>query len=50
MVEEGGWVLLYEKGTKKPIDFAPGRKRRVFNDRPYIMEETLRGDFAFIKA
>ena len=22
MVEEGGWVLLYEKGTKKPKELA----------------------------
>ena len=50
MVEEGGWVLLYEKGTKKPLDLAPGRRRRVFGERPYIMEETIRADYAFIKA
>lgn len=50
MVEEGGWVLLYEKGTKKPKELAKGRKRREFNGKAYILEESIRADFAFIKA
>lgn len=34
----------------KPTAYTPIKDVRVFNGKPYVMEEAIRGDYAFIKA
>lgn len=49
LVHEGGAPIKYDKDGQ--IEIA-SKKRHVqeFNGKPYIMEEAITGDFAFIKA
>jgi len=49
LVHEGGSPIKYAKDGTIEIPSSP-REHRVFNDRNYIMEEAIVGDFALVKA
>ena len=49
LVHEGGSPIKYSKDGSIEIPSSP-REHRVFNDRNYIMEEAIVGDFALVKA
>lgn len=49
LVHEGGSPIKYTKDGKVEIQ-SHKKEMRMFNGRPYIMEEGITGDFALIKA
>ncbi|XP_066918175.1 succinyl-CoA:3-ketoacid coenzyme A transferase 1, mitochondrial-like [Clytia hemisphaerica] len=49
LIHEGGAPIKYNSDGTIAIHSQP-REHRVFNDRNYIMEESITGDFALIKA
>lgn len=49
-VEEGKIPVRFKAGTPHPDMVSEKKERRVFNGRPYIMEETMKGDFSIVKA
>lgn len=49
LVHEGGSPVKYTKDGKVAIQ-SQRKEMRMFNGRPYIMEEGITGDFALIKA
>lgn len=49
-VEYGKVPLRFKPGSPIPDMLSKPKERRIFNGRPYIMEETLPGDFAIVKA
>lgn len=48
-VSEGGIPMLYD-ANKNVIKASPQKETRDFNGKRYVMETSLRGDFALIKA
>lgn len=48
-IEQGGFAIRIGTATKPEISSKP-RERRNFNGKDYIMEESISGDFAFVKA
>lgn len=48
LIHEGGAPIKYTKDGKIEISSSP-RQMQMFNGRPYIMEESITGDFALIK-
>ncbi|VDO92817.1 unnamed protein product, partial [Soboliphyme baturini] len=49
LVEEGGWPVKYnDKGEVTEI--TDRKEKRIFNGVPYLLEEALFGDVAFVKA
>jgi 3-oxoacid CoA-transferase len=49
MVQEGGFEIKYEKGSKKAEIYSEKKETREFNGRQYVLENSLTGDFALIK-
>lgn len=49
LIHEGGAPIKYGPGGKIEIPSKP-REMREFNGKPYIMEESIFGDYALIKA
>ncbi|CAG7836720.1 unnamed protein product, partial [Allacma fusca] len=49
LIHEGGTPIKYGKDGSIEV-LSEERESRMFNDRPYIMEEAITGDFALIKA
>ena len=50
LIETGGFPIKYKEGTNEPEILSEPKERKVFNGKPYILEESIFGDFAFIKA
>ncbi|EGR31520.1 hypothetical protein IMG5_107390 [Ichthyophthirius multifiliis] len=50
MVEMGGAVIKYMKGSKESEIISEPKERRNFHGKDYIMEKSIKGDFALIKA
>ena len=48
--ETGGFVTKYKKGGKEAELFSKKKPRATFKGRDFILEESLTGDFALIKA
>ena len=48
LVQEGGFPIKYSSDGKIIIS-SPKKELRNFNGKTYVMEETITGDFAFIK-
>jgi 3-oxoacid CoA-transferase len=49
IIEEGGFPIKYNSDGTVAIASKP-KEVRVFNGRRYVMEESITGDFAFVKA
>lgn len=49
LIQEGGAPIKYTKDKQVEIASEP-RQIQLFNGRPYILEHSITGDFAFIKA
>lgn len=49
LIEEGGFPIKISKNKKEEI-LSHKRERKIFNNKSYILEESLRADFALIKA
>lgn len=49
MVADGGLPMLYDKAGNV-IKTSPKKEVRMFHGRPYVLEESLRADYAIIKA
>ncbi len=49
IIEEGGFPIKLSPDGK-PLILSPKKEVREFNGVKYVMEETIRGDFAFVKA
>lgn len=50
LVEQGGHIIKYKEGTLEPEIISAPKSSYTFNQRKYIMEESLWGDVALIKA
>jgi len=50
LVEQGGHIIKYKKGTLEPEILSEPKASYTFNGRKYIMEESITGDVALIKA
>jgi len=50
VVEFGGFPIKYKKGTLEVEIASEPRRRETFNGRDYLLERSLYGDFALIKA
>ena len=51
VVEKGELPIKYQKGRDgKVASYSHPRDIRIFNNKPYIMEQAIRGDVAFVKA
>jgi 3-oxoacid CoA-transferase len=49
IIEEGGFPIKLSPDGK-PLILSPKKEVREFNGVKYVMEETIRGDFALVKA
>ncbi|KAJ1724385.1 Succinyl-CoA:3-ketoacid coenzyme A transferase 1, mitochondrial [Coemansia erecta] len=49
-VEKGGIPIKYSKDGKDILIASTPRETKVFNDRKYLLEEGITGDFALVKA
>lgn len=49
LVHEGGMPIRWGKNGEIEIKSKP-REMRIFNGKPYIMEEAITGDFALVRA
>lgn len=49
VIQEGGFAVKFNKDGSVAIPSKP-RETRVFNDRVYVMEEAIKGDYALVKA
>lgn len=49
-VEYGKVPIRFKPGTPFPDMVSKPKERRIFNGRPYLMEETMSGDFSIVKA
>ena len=50
LIETGGFPIKFKKGTKEPEILSPKKESREFKGKKYIMEETIFGDVAIVKA
>ena len=49
-VEEGGFPIKIDpKNPKVPLIVSEKKEKRVYDGREYILEKTIKGDFALIK-
>ena len=49
VIQEGGFPIKYGKGKSTAIASSP-RETRIFNNKAYVLEHALHGDFALVKA
>jgi 3-oxoacid CoA-transferase len=50
LIEKGGFIMKYKEGSKEPEKVSEKQEKRIFKGKEYIMENTIFGDFALIKA
>ena len=50
VIQDGGFPIKYNSTNKSVEITSKPRESRVFKDRKYLLEESLTGDFALIKA
>lgn len=50
VIQEGGFPIKYTKGGERVEIASLPRETRIFNNRGYVMEHAITGDFAFVKA
>jgi len=50
VIHKGGFPIKFESDGKTPQITTVPREDRVFNNKTYVMEEALPGDFALVKA
>lgn len=51
LVEEGGFPLQFDpKDPKKALKLSDKKEKRIYDDREYILERSIIGDYALIKA
>ena len=50
ILETGGWVLKYKEGGGKAERIAKPKPKVKFNGKDFLMEETITGDVALIRA
>ncbi|KAL4460814.1 hypothetical protein ABPG74_016286 [Tetrahymena malaccensis] len=50
LIEQGGFPIKYKQGSHEPEIVSAPKERRNFNGKEYILEETIFGDFALVKA
>lgn len=50
IIEYGGFPTKFRKGTHDPEILSKAKESRIFNGKKYILEETIYGDVALIKA
>lgn len=48
--ETGGFITKYKIGGKEPEKRSEMRPRAQFNNKNYILEESIKGDYSFVKA
>ena len=48
-IEHGGFPTLFSKDNRKPLKYGKPKERRTFGSEDYILEESIRPDFAFVK-
>lgn len=50
LIETGGFIMKYQEGKKTPELVSEKQEKRVFNGKEYLLQNTIFGDFALIKA
>jgi len=50
LMQEGGFPIKFKKGTSDVEIYSEAKEARVFNGRTHILEKTIFGDVAIIKA
>lgn len=50
LIETGGFPIKFKKGTKENEIVSPKKEARYWNGKKYIMENTIFGDIALVKA
>ena len=50
LIEQGGFPMKYKQGTKEIEKLSKPKESRVFNGKKFILEETIFGDVAIVKA
>ncbi|CAF0896817.1 unnamed protein product [Adineta steineri] len=50
LIQQGGAPIKYDKTSRKPIIESPLKEIRIYNDRQYVLEDAIVGDFALVKA
>jgi len=50
LIEQGGFPTKYKLNSKEPEVYSKKKECREFNGKKYIMEETIFGDVALVKA
>lgn len=50
LIETGGFPIKFKKGTKEPEILSKARESRLFKGKKYIMEDTIFGDVAIVRA
>lgn len=50
MVQTGGWIIKYKRGSKEPEILSEPKKSRFFEGREYLCEEAMTADYAILTA
>lgn len=51
VIQDGGFPIKFKQGDSKTVEISSKpRETRVFNGKVFVMEESIKGDFALIKA
>jgi 3-oxoacid CoA-transferase len=50
LIETGGFPIKFKRGTKEPEILSPRKEARDFRGKKYIMENTIFGDVAIVRA
>ena len=50
LVQEGGFPIKFKQGTNEPEILSKPKATAVYNGRNYVLEDTIFGDVAFVKA
>ncbi|CAF0824543.1 unnamed protein product [Adineta ricciae] len=50
LIQQGGAPIKYCRNSKKPLIESPMKEIRVYNNRNYVLEESIVGDYALVKA
>lgn len=49
-VETGGFAVKFKPGSKEVQEFSKFKEKKIFEGKQYILEQSIKGDFALIKA
>lgn len=50
LVEEGGFPIKFEKDGVTPVILSDPKPKAIFNDKEYLLEESITSDYSIVKA